>query len=99
MSSTENTVTKQPSLFKKSLMILSLLIGMSAFLGMGVFMYNMGRDMSVMTTSVVQMSNDVHGMATNMDSMSANMLRMANSMAEGQKKWGMILPKWQRICV
>ena len=60
------------------------LIAAGAFAGMGLFMFNMGRDMSAMTTSVMQMGRDVTSMATDMQAMSADMRVMAGSMVEGQ---------------
>lgn len=55
-----------------------------AFAGMGVFMFNMGRDMSAMTSAVSQMGIDVSSMAVDMDVMVVDMDLMADSMVEGQ---------------
>ena len=51
---------------KLTLFSVAGLIAAAAFAGMGLFMFNMGRDMSMMTTSVVQMGGDVTCMATDM---------------------------------
>jgi hypothetical protein len=62
-----------------------LLIGATgAFVAMGLFMFNMGRDMSTMTRSVVQMGIDVTTMAGKMVVMTERMHSMAESMAKGQ---------------
>lgn len=45
----------------------AVLIAAGAFAGMGLFMFNMGRDMSDMTVAVIQMGRDVSSMAGNMD--------------------------------
>ena len=68
-----------------------------AFIGMGLFMWNMGRDMSMMTTSVVQMGKDVTLMSmvqgqarmgddfsrvrAGMESMTVNMGNMSHDMS------------------
>ncbi|HPQ25095.1 MAG TPA: LPXTG cell wall surface anchor family - like protein, partial [Gammaproteobacteria bacterium] len=59
-----------------------------AFAGMGLFMWNMGRDMGTMTESVVQMGLDVGRMSRNMEGMAGNMNQMAKSMVEGQARMG-----------
>jgi hypothetical protein len=76
----------------------AVLIAAGAFAGMGLFMFNMGRDMSDMTVAVIQMGRDVSSMAGNMDRMSADMQVMAKSMVEGQagmsQDFARVLPGW-----
>lgn len=48
------------------------LIAAAGFAGMALFLFNMGRDMSAMTKSVVQMGQDVTSMATDMRRMAVD---------------------------
>ena len=66
----------------------AVLIACAAFAGMGMFMYNMGKDMATMTEAVSQMTRDVHSMAGNMNGMAADMVKMADSMVAGQDRMG-----------
>ena len=48
------------------------MIAATGFAGMALFLFNMGRDMSAMTKSVVQMGQDVTSMATDMRRMAVD---------------------------
>ena len=71
-------------LAKAGLAGLLLIVATGAFLGMGLFMWNMGNDMRSMTTSVVQMGKDVTSMAQDVGKMAGRMEVMAKSMVDGQ---------------
>lgn len=64
-----------------------LITAAGAFLGMGLFMWNMGNDMGndmgTMTSSVVQMSKDVTSMSQDVGKMAGRMEVMAKSMVDG----------------
>lgn len=63
--------------------IVLLIFGGAAF-GMGLFMLQMGRDMSTMTETVVQMGRDVSSMSRDMGLMIRGIEEMATTMVEGQ---------------
>lgn len=63
---------------------LLLIAAAGAFVGMGLFMFRMGSDMSTMTGAVTQMWRDVSSMATDMSEMTQRMETMAGSMVAGQ---------------
>lgn len=84
MASTENASAGNGSLVRGGLVGLLLIAAAGAFLGMGLFMFNMGNDMATMTRAVTQMGRDVNSMARDMEQMTGRMQVMADSMVEGQ---------------